>query len=604
MFHFFRRLLARIRYRNFDAELRQELDAHRAMAEDDLRAAGVAPDDARSLAARRLGNTLAAREAARGVWIAPWLESVWQDVRYTARSLRHSPGFTVTALLTLVIGVGVNTILFSLVNTLLLQPWRAPGAHQLVVAHHRGNAQLVGVSAPELAFLREHASTVDVAGTRPVGGTLASGAATRSARGRLVSGNYFNVLKVPIVVGRGLRAEDDRPGSAHVIVLGYDLWTAIFSAEVDVLGRTIRFREQPVTVVGVAGPGVQDSPLDGALDLWMPLSSMPALFPDQPFAREFLSNPTHCCVDLVGRLRPGLSRARAEVELSELDRRFRINNARDGLGMRVTGTETVYDPEVAQVLPVFALALAAVALVLLLTSANVGNLQLARAAARRREVTTRLALGAARRRVVRQFLTEGLVLSVLATFLCLAVSSIVARSLMVRLDPHLARVLDFSIGGRLLLLAAILVVVTCLVTSLAPALRGTRQLVAGRTFDRPSVWMRSTFLAVQVAISVVLLTAAALLGRGLAQAAQDAGFKLDTLMALRVDRKSQGRDGDIALLGNVMASIGNRPVAAAVVTPLDDQALRTEVRRAGEPYEANRRVRFHPVSSNYFEVVG
>jgi hypothetical protein len=175
---------------------------------------------------------------------------------------------------------------------------------------------------------------------------------------------------------------------------------------------------------------------------------------------------------------------------------------------------------------------------------------------------------------------------------------------MVRLDPDLARVLDFSIGGRLLVFAASLAVMTCLVTSLAPALRGTRQLVAGRTFDRPSVRMRSTFLAVQVAISVVLLTAAALLGRGLAQAALDVGFKLDTLMALRVDRKSLGRDGDIALLGNVMASIGNRPVAAAVVTPLDDQALRTEVRRAGEPYEANRRVRFHPVSSNYFEVVG
>jgi hypothetical protein len=146
-----------------------------------------------------------------------------------------------------------------------------------------------------------------------------------------------------------------------------------------------------------------------------------------------------CCVDLVGRLRPGMSRTRAEAELSILDRRFRTDEAQGGAGMRVTGTETAANPKAAKVLPAIGLFMAAAALVLLLTCANVGNLQLARAAARRREVTMRLALGAGRRRIVRQFLTEGFVLAVSAVSLCLFVSPIVARAVMARLEASLVR---------------------------------------------------------------------------------------------------------------------------------------------------------------------
>ena len=224
MLRLLRRLRSRVRYRDFDAELRRELDVHRAMAEDTLRAGGATVEEARRLAAHQMGHELSAREAARGVWLAPWLESVWQDVRYAARSLRRSPGFTLAALATLTLGVGVNTTLFAFVNGLLLQPWRMPDPGTLVLAHHRTAEQLVGVSASELAFLQQQATSVELAGTRAVGGTIGvsgtvgAGSTTRGVRGRLVSGNYFQVLRVPLAVGRGLQPEDAQPGRPTVTV--------------------------------------------------------------------------------------------------------------------------------------------------------------------------------------------------------------------------------------------------------------------------------------------------------------------------------------------------------------------------------------------------
>ena len=364
------------------------------------------------------------------------------------------------------------------------------------------------------------------------------------------------------------------------------------------------FRGRSVTVVGVAAAGIRESPLSGPPEVWLPLSAMPALFPEEPFAQAFLTRADRCCVDLVGRLRPGWSRAQAQAELSTLDRRFRTDAA-DTLGMRVSGTETTYAPEAAKTLPVFALLAAAVLLVLLLTCANVGNLQLARAAVRRREIAIRLVLGAGRRRVIRQLLTEGFVLSSLATAICLSVSSTIARVVASRADASLASVLDFVIDGRMLLFATGLTVGTCIISCLAPALRGTRHPLAGQASDRSTVRLRAAFLAVQVAVSIALLVAAALLGRGLAQAAsQDAGFRLGSLMALSIERTSHTPAANRAFLQAVTAALAGKPAAAAVVPPLAGHSLHTAVRRTGDPDEAERQARFHPVTANYFDVLG
>src|SRR5688572_24915636 len=168
MWRVLRRLRARLRYRDFNADLEAELAEHRALAAEALRRAGETPERARTLARRQVGNITLAREAARGVWLAPWLESLGQDVRYASRTLWRSRGFTLTAIATLVLGVGLNTTLFSLANALLLRPWNAPDAHELVLAYHRLDRSsgqiLVGVSAPELSYLEGNAKTVTLAG--------------------------------------------------------------------------------------------------------------------------------------------------------------------------------------------------------------------------------------------------------------------------------------------------------------------------------------------------------------------------------------------------------------------------------------------------------
>jgi predicted permease len=389
------------------------------------------------------------------------------------------------------------------------------------------------------------------------------------------------------------------------LVLSHELWASFFSSDPAIVGRTVTFRDAPVVVLGVAAAGVQESPVEPTPELWLPLWSLALVDPDDAFAREFMTNPAHCCVDLVGRLRPGASRSRAEAEISALDRQFRGDADRDGAGMRVTEAAIFYQPEAAKARPVLALLSAGALLVLLLTCANVGNLQLARAAARRRELTVRMALGAARRRVVRQLLTEGLLLSAIATACSLAVSVIVTRLIASQLEAEVARLIDSTIDLRVLLFAAGLTVTTALVTSLAPALRGTGHLVAGRSPERATLRLRSAFLATQVAVSVVLLVAAALLNRGLAQAAaQDVGFRLDSLVAMKIERQTSRRDADTVFLRDVLSALSGSPVAAAPIEPLGDVSMHTVVRRANEPGETDRPTQFQPVSSNYFQVLG
>jgi hypothetical protein len=300
-----RRLRARIKYRRFDAELKRELDVHRGMAEDDLVAHGVAGADARRQASRMLGNVTLERESARRVWIAAWLESLWQDGRYAVRRLRRSPMYALTMLVILVVAIGLNTAVFSVANVLLLKQWSLPAPHELIRAFHiRPRGDAVNVSFVEYRYLAERAQSVDLVtsregddlvfdGSEPGGGNIG---------GHFVSGNFFSSLRAPLALGRGFRPDEDQPGRPElVVVLSHRFWQTRLGSDPNVIGQTIGVNGRRFVVVGVTPAGNFLSVGRGTPEAWFPFATLPTLFPSDAFSRELLFKPSHCCVELAGR---------------------------------------------------------------------------------------------------------------------------------------------------------------------------------------------------------------------------------------------------------------------------------------------------------------
>ena len=606
-----RRLRARIRYRNFDRDLRDEIDDHRAMAARD-----AGPDAPAHRVARLMGNTTLAREEARAVWITPWIDGLRQDAVYAVRTLRAAPGYTVTALLILTVGIGLNTTLFAIANGMLGKPWALPEPETLVTIFQRQIAAadgraLVGVPAAEFTYLRDHATTVAVTASREAPVHLEAGAIEISVTGRFVSGNYFGTLRAPVALGRQLDPHDDRPGAANVVVLSHHAWQTTFGGDGAIVGRIVHLNRVPFTVTGVAVRDTIESPLSGSPALWVPLSAMAAISSDG-FSQRFLTSPTDCCVRLAGRITRGNTRDATAAELSVLDQQFRSANgiaSPADRGIAVRGTAAIDQPESRRMVPVFGLLFAGVALVLLLACANVGNLQLARALSRTREFAIRLSLGAGRTRVVRQLLTEGLVLSVVAAALSLAMAAGAARLLRYLVDDATFRALDLRPDYQAAAVAFVLAGVATLLSGLAPALRVTRRIAAGRYVETAGrTRLRGILLAAQVAIGTLLLVTAGLVTRGTSRAALiDPGFTLTGVTALAVDAKLGTNDERqafrLALLSE-FDSLAPATVAVSALIPLGDSHMRQRTRQPGAPEAAVWPVSVHEVSAGYFGTLG
>lgn len=492
-----------------EKELRFHLEEHAA----DLIARGHPPDEARRAARMALGGPEQVKEQCRDARGTRWLEDLLQDFRYTLRTLRHKPGFAAVTLCTLALGIGATTVMFTLVNGVLLKPLPYPDPSRLVAVHGQTETWNVALYGQQnLAYLdfldtqRENRSLA-VAGWIYDSGTMSEPGEAEHVEEFKSSSNLFSVLGVPLSLGRAFLPEEDRPGGAPVAILGYSLWQRKFAGNPAALGASLVLDDKRYTVVGIARAGFR---LGQEADVFTPMGQNTA---------SYMQRRGPHPVTTIARLRPGTTLLQAQADLAAIGRHL-AEEYPDTNKDRSFAAQPLR-PDVGDVRSTLWLLLGAVSLVLLIACANVASLLLARAVSRERELAMRMALGAARSRLVRQCLTESAVLGLAGGALGVLLAAIGIRPFILFWPGSLPRADQVQIDWHVLLFAIAVSLASGLLFGLAPALRAPAQkleqtLRAGaRTVTGNSHRLQSIFVMLEMALAVVLLVAAGILGRTL-----------------------------------------------------------------------------------------
>lgn len=475
------------------------------------------------------------------------------DVRYALKWLARSPGFAAVAVLSLAIGIGFNTALFSIVDALLFRPLPIADPSRIVDVYTRASDgdRFATNSYPDyLDFKARNGVFQDLLGYSPSIGALKAGDRSRMALGEVVTGNYFRVLGVPAAIGRTLLPEDDRPGAPRVAVISHALWQRDYGRDPAALGRTLLIHGQPYTIVGVAPPAFTGLVPMLQPELWTPIAWVedvePAGIQDvvpSPTGTTRLDRRGQRWLFLKGRLKDGQTAATAEANLQVIMSQLANEHPKTNARRPVAAAANVrIHPDADRLLkPIAAGLMIAIGLVLLVACANVANMLLARASGRQKEIGIRLAIGASRGRLIRQLLTEGLVLATLGavagiTLAALAIQAIAA--LPVPLPVPVA--LSLHIDVRVVAFTTAIAAIAGLLAGVAPALRATRVDLASDMKGEATItkggrrWtIRDGLVVVQTAVTLVLLVAAGLLTRSILQAQRvDLGFRADGAVAL------------------------------------------------------------------------
>jgi putative ABC transport system permease protein len=596
------------------AELDDELAFHAEMKARELTRLGMSAEAANAEAVRSLGNTTLVREQVREVWSLPYLADAWQDCRYGLRALLSERAFTAAAVLALVLGIGVNAILFNIYNALALAPFAMRDAANTVQIWGERNSSWEGLSWPEYHYLREHTTTLSgIAATANTALRIVQrpGETGWNGEAAAVSDNYFDVIGTGFAYGRGFSPEAGRAVSpAPELVLHYDTWIARFGGDPNAVGRWVEVNGHSMQIVGVAAAGFA-GPAPVHPEAWIPGPWRDVFEPD---LRTYTS-PSHCCVQVIGRLRPGQSREAAGAELNSLSAQFQAQSGRETRRVRLTVPTVLAHPKAqSEALPVFVALAVTGGLVLLLGCANVANLQIARAIAHRRELHVRLALGAGRGRMLRQMLVESLLLAALAGTISAAISAWAPETIVAFIAAETRGLaIQFDNDGRVIAFIAVVTALAAALSGLIPAWTAVRQaalygLREGARATASGGRTRRWLLAAQVAVSAILVTGTALMVRVADHARHlDPGFTSENVVRVDLGLNASGASDEQSrpLVDNLKERLRSLPgvisIAHSVAVPLGNTNMRWRIRdREG----ARTPVGLDRVSANFHETLG
>ena len=601
-----------------EAELAREIGAHLELLEDEYLRQGMTAEEARRAARIAYGGVEQAKQAHRDERSLLWIEQAVQDLRYGLRTLSRSPGFTITAVLTLALGIGACTAIFSLVNAVLIRSLPYGNPSRLVYLYTPNRqfklpAEAFGTAYADFYDLKRdsHSFQDMTAFDESVFGLASAGAAERVSAAR-VDGSFFSTFEASPEIGRAITADDNQPGHERVAVISHALWQSMFGSAPDVLHRSLLLDGRNYQMVGVM-PQVFEYPRSTDLaygesqykttQVWIPL----ALTPQQTADRDNSS------VNAVARLKPGISIAQAQVEMAAIMVRLDKLHQMKGWGALI---ENFVDSTVGHVRTLLWLLLGAVSSVLLIASGNAANLLLARAAGRIRELGVRVALGAGRNRIVRQLITESLLIGLAAGTTGVAFAYLFLRILPLFNPGNIPRLNEASLDLRVLLFTIAISLLTSALTGVFPALAISRINLTdflgttdSRSLGGVHTRVQSALIVIESALVVVLLASAGLLIRSYVNVQSvDTGFSQSTVTVNIGPDPRYSHPQAVEFFRNLFARLQEVPgvetVGAASSLPLSKSEDLRMFAVDGYPNQINQLAEARWVTPSYFSAMG